>query len=95
MTTVTYDELMNKIQHLEEGDHIDIWNPSYHECGRIIRVPDLDCTTIVIKDLWFSSVVSAASYITEDECDYSAFYAEVARVLTNYGIPVDDIEIDE
>lgn len=95
-TIVTFDELLERIQNMEEDSTLDIWNPTVHNWSRIIRVDDLDNVTIVIKETWSGSTVRAASYITEDEADYEYFVESVAEILKEFGIDVSDdqIEID-
>lgn len=95
-TIITYENLLERIKDMEEDSALDIWNAEVHNWSRIIRVPDLDNTTIVIKETWSGSTVRAASYITEDEADYEYFVESVAEILKEFGIIVDDdcIEID-
>ena len=94
-TIITFDELLKRIKNMEEDATIDIWNPRYGTWSRIIRVPDLDNMTIVIKETWAGSTVRAASYIPEDEADYE-FVESVEDILKEFGISAGDIfyEID-
>lgn len=94
-TIITFNELLKRIKNMEEDATLDVWNPRHGTWSRIIRVPDLDNITIVIKETWAGSTVRAASYIPEDEADYE-FVESVAEILKEFGIIVDDnqIEID-
>ena len=94
-TIITFNELLKRIKNMEEDSTLDIWNPRHGTWSRIIRVPDLDNITIVIKETWAGSTVRAASYIPEDEADYE-FVESVADILKEFGISAGDIfyEID-
>lgn len=97
-TIITFDNLLERIQYMPEDSYIDLYNPSVGDFTRIIRVPDYyETLTIVIKEIWSNSNVSAASYITEDENDYTYFASSVAEILEKYGIIIDDnsVEVDE